>query len=94
MQADGVTLTWRFTDPAVLGFDGVVPFLIDWGKSPHPATIAPAGGKLVGLRAEHPNHVAVKRSLSALRLNIPIDRGETPLLVATIRTAKGEVELR
>ena len=44
-RADGVALTWRFSDPAVSVYDGIVPFLIDWGASPHPAMMAPTGGE-------------------------------------------------
>ena len=93
-RGDGATLAWRFTDPAVLVFDGVVPFLIDWGESPHPAATAPSGGELIRLRGEHPNDAAVERGLSALNIDMPVDRGDAPQLVATIRTATGEVELR
>ena len=36
-RADGVVLSWRFTDPRTVAFDGLIPFFIDWGKTPHPA---------------------------------------------------------
>src|SRR5689334_16552503 len=53
--ADGRILRWRYTDPAVVVSDGIVPFLIDWGDSPHPAKSAPRGPDLAYFRAEHPN---------------------------------------
>lgn len=40
---DGTTLSWRMTDLRKARADGVIPFFIDWGGSPHPAAGAPAG---------------------------------------------------
>jgi Glyoxalase-like domain len=34
---DGAALSWRFTDPYTVVADGLVPFFIDWGDSPHPS---------------------------------------------------------
>jgi hypothetical protein len=93
-RADGVELVWRFTDPASVVCDGVVPFLIDWGTSPHPAATAPDGGVLVSLRAEHPDPSSVERCLSVLDLEMDVVNGRAPALVATIRTRYGDVELR
>jgi Glyoxalase-like domain len=39
-RADGVHLAWQLTSPDPLAADGVVPFFIDWGTSPHPAASA------------------------------------------------------
>jgi Glyoxalase-like domain len=93
-RADGVELAWRFTDPATVVCDGIVPFLIDWGTSPHPAVTAPDGGELVALRAEHPDPSSVERCLRVLGLDMDVARSEAPALVATIRTRRGDVELR
>src|ERR1700736_2572088 len=54
-QADGTVLTWKLTDLRCVVADGIVPFFIDWGKSPHPALVASGGATLVSLRAEHPD---------------------------------------
>jgi hypothetical protein len=93
-RADGVELLWRFTDPASVVCDGVVPFLIDWGTSPHPAATAPDGGSLVSLRAEHPDPSSVERCLKGLEVEMAVARGRAPALVATIRTRRGDIELR
>jgi hypothetical protein len=70
-RADGVGLAWRFTDPATVVCDGIVPFLIDWGTSPHPALTAPDGGVLLSLRADIPilrrSSAACERSISTWR---------------------------
>ena len=95
VRADGQLLSWRFTDPRVVVEGGVVPFLIDWGRTPHPALSAPRGAILQGLRAEHPEPGRAAGAISALGLDLPAARGREPALIATIQTPRGEVvELR
>ena len=93
-RADGAELRWRFTDPATVVADGIVPFFIDWGDSPHPAASAPSGLELVSLRAEHPEPTRVRQALVAVGLEMPVEPGPAPALVATVRTPNGLVELR
>ena len=93
-RADGVVLSWRFTDPRTVAFDGLIPFFIDWGKTPHPAGTATPGLSLIGLRAEHPDPEPVQESLHTLGLDIRVQRGPRPALIATVDTPGGRVELR
>jgi hypothetical protein len=53
-REDGVVLSWHLTDPFTVLANGIVPFFIDWGQTPHPAQFAAQGSKLANLRAEHP----------------------------------------
>lgn len=92
--ADGHLLSWRFTDPRMVVEGGVVPFLIDWGQTPHPALSAPRGAILEGLRAEHPEAERVQETLAILGLTLPVRRGPGPALIALLETPKGAVELR
>lgn len=91
---DGTRLTWQLTDPVPLTFDGVVPFLIDWGSSIHPARTAPSGAQLVGLRCEHPDAARVERILQLLSLRVDVCEAAKPAIVATVKTPLGTVELR
>ena len=93
-QPDGTLLTWRLTDPYAGPAGGVVPFLIAWGETPHPAGSAPQGGSLAALRAVHPQPEAVRNALEALGVEMRVERGDRPRLIATIRTGEGRVELR
>jgi hypothetical protein len=93
-NADGATLTWRFTDPFTVIADGVVPFFIDWGASPHPAKSAPPGANLVQLRAEHPDPDPVRQDLETLGLDLPLTQGAQAALVAEVDCPEGLVELR
>lgn len=93
-RSDGSYLRWRFTDPATVVADGVVPFFIDWGDSPHPAASAPTGPVLESLRAEHPAPGVVKNALAAVGIHLPVASGPRPTLIAALRTKKGLIELR
>lgn len=92
-RSERVALSWRFTDPHVVVGDGIVPFFIDWGDSPHPGRGAPRGISLIGLRAVHPEPQRVERMLAGLGLDLSVEAGEKPALVATLRTPRGRVDL-
>jgi hypothetical protein len=93
-RPDGVLLSWRLTVSPSLTGDGLIPFFIDWGKTPHPAAALTKGCSLVALRAEHPDAKRVQAELSVLGLSVRVDSGSAPGIIATIRTPKGDVELR
>lgn len=93
-RPDGVQLLWQFTDPSALVADGIVPFFIDWGDSPHPARAAAQGATLVSLRAEHPDVKGVRAMLRPLELELPVEQGQSPALIAVIEGPRGRVELR
>jgi hypothetical protein len=93
-RADGVELEWRFTDPTFVVAHGLVPFLIDWGTSPHPALAAPRGATILDLRAEHPDPPFVERYLRVVGVEMQVSQAAVPALVARFRTQSGEVELR
>jgi len=90
---DGVLLEWRLASPHPAPFDGVTPFLIDWGRTAHPAT---ASGLPVlvlrGLRATHPDPEAVAAVVQALGLQLTVGAGP-PGLAALIDTPRGPVAL-
>ena len=93
-RPDGVLLSWRYTDPNVVLEDRLVPYFIDWGTSPHPATTSAPGLSLRALRAEHPDAERVAGVLRQLGLDLPVRHGARPSLVATIDSPKGRIELR
>jgi len=93
-RPDGLLLTWRYTNPQAVVADRLVPFFIDWGTTPHPATAAAAGASLVGLRAEHPDAARVQAMLDQIGINLRVARGARPALVATVDSPRGRVELQ
>ena len=92
-QSDGRELTWHFTDPLAARNGGVLPFFIDWGDSEHPAASLPKECQLLGIRLYHPHAEEVRRRLSVLQLDLPVEAAEEPRVAARIRTPKGEIEL-
>jgi hypothetical protein len=92
--ADGRLLSWRLTYPAMQPGDGLVPFLIDWGRGPHPAETAPDGLRLIELRAEHPDPAKIGRLLRELGVELRVGTGDRPALIAILDTPRGTLELR
>ena len=92
-RPDGVVLSWRYTDPSVVLADRLIPYVIDWGTSPHPAATAAPGVKLVALRAEHPDASRVQKMLTQLGLDLAVRPGAKPALIAALDSPKGRVEL-
>jgi hypothetical protein len=93
-RPDGVVLSWRYTDPNTVVADGLIPFFIDWGSSPHPALTAARGATLVQLRAEHPDAINVQRMIDSLGLELAVKPGAAAAIIATIDSPRGSVELR
>jgi Glyoxalase-like domain len=93
-RPDGLLLKWTYTDPRTVVADGLVPFFINWGATPHPAASAAGGGTLVGLKAEHPNAERIRAVLGQLGIALPVTAEKSMSLVATIDSPRGRVELR
>ncbi len=93
-RPDGVVLSWRYTDPRVVLADRLVPYIIDWGASPHPSATAATGVTLLTLRAEHPDADHVQQMLRQLGFDLAVKRGPKPALMATFDSPNGRVELR
>lgn len=93
-RTDGVLLSWRLTDPRAVVEDGLVPFFIDWGASPHPSASAPGGVVLAALRGEHTRPGDAATLLGNLGLELPVTKGERSALIAVLQTPRGLVEIR
>jgi hypothetical protein len=92
--ADGALLSWRLTDPRVVVEEGLVPFFIDWGRSPHPAAAAAGGVALAALRGEHPRPGDMATLLGNLGLELPVTKGPRSALIAVLQTPRGLIELK
>ena len=91
---EGTTLSWQLTEPQIVDGVGLVPFLIDWSSSMHPADSAIVGPRLVQLRVKHPEPESIRKQFDLLRLDVAIERGLSPALVATFEGTNGMIELR
>jgi Glyoxalase-like domain len=92
-QPNGRLLSWKLTDMPGDTVPSLLPFLIDWGDSPHPTETAPEGARLEDFRLESPDPERIRAALESLSLQIPVQRGERPRLIATIAGLAGTLVL-
>ena len=94
----GILLEWSLTDPMTRLMDGVVPFLIDWGRSPHPSQSATQGCRLRALTLFHsdPHLVSAILADAGLELGdiVKVHGGTHSGLTAVIDTPRGEIEIQ
>lgn len=93
----GVLLEWSLTDPMVRIEQGLVPFLIDWGRTPHPARSSPQGCRLLEFTLSHPDPAFLSGILSGIGIScagsLKIESSSRRGLRALIRTPRGEIEV-
>ncbi|WP_410794018.1 VOC family protein [Kribbella sp. C-35] len=75
----GELLSWRLTWTYPAPYDGIVPFLIDWGTSRHPAGSGLPAAELVDFGATHPRPNEVNAVLEALDVGLRVVAGEAGL---------------
>lgn len=92
-KPDGTVLKWKLSNPMIDPGDGIIPFLIDWGNSPHPEVDLPKGCELVKLEVFHPVPENIESGLALLDVDLEVQNREVPGLVATIETPNGIVKL-
>ena len=93
LTPDGTTLNWSLCIPKrgeSLPAAGLLPFLIDWGDTPHPAHSSPPGVVLDSFLLVHPRAAEVGKQLERVGLHgAPVSVGPTPSMVAVLQTPKG-----
>jgi hypothetical protein len=85
---DGELLTWRLTGAGAL--DGLAPFLIDWGSTPHPTTRELPPIPLLLVTGVHPEPAAVETAVRALGMDMLVRRDARPGLVAVLANSAGK----
>jgi hypothetical protein len=92
-RPDGKILNWRLFH---LRDDrgGLLPFFIEWGRdSIHPAADAPSGCRLEHFQLQSPASSELERACRSLALDIIVEPGEKPRMLARIASPKGLVEI-
>ena len=89
---EGTVLRWRAAGGALA--DDLVPFLICWGNTEHPARSAPHGLILKSIEIEHPDPPSLAPVLMALGANVEVRKGQAPALVAHLSGPNGSKVLR
>jgi hypothetical protein len=88
----GTVLRWRLTLNAMVG--GLIPFLISWGDTEHPARSAPHGLTLQAFHLEHPDPASLALPLTALGADVEIRPAGTAALIAHLNGPNGSTVLR
>jgi len=91
---EGALLEWRLATLMERQLVEIVPFLIDWGSTPHPSKSCATGCRLLSLRAVHPDVERLSSQLAAVGATIDVDHGAAAELIAELDTPKGRVILR
>ena len=89
----GEQLNWKLTFATDKNLAGVIPFLIDWGRSSHPALRCPQGARLKRLELKHPSPLEIAAVAEALGLEAEVIECQQPGLRAIIECPNGEVAL-
>ncbi|KAA2256105.1 VOC family protein [Solihabitans fulvus] len=87
---NGELLEWRLTPHEDAG---IVPFLIDWGGTTHPASRDLPLVPLVSLAATHPEPEPVRAKLAALGVRMDLLTGNRSGLTAVLNGRHGRVVL-
>ena len=92
-RPDGVTLNWRGMHLVPPAPEIVLPFLIDWQGSPHPAGTAPGGAGLTDFAVLSPVARKLSALYAALGIDTPVRAAPLPGFIAVLDTPEGEVVL-
>lgn len=88
----GAVISWKLTDPYAMPLEGAVPFLINWGNTPHPASVVPSGGQLIKLSIVHPKSAELKEAFAALKISaVEVTQGNQFSISAQIETLDGRL---
>jgi catechol 2,3-dioxygenase-like lactoylglutathione lyase family enzyme len=86
---DGEPIRWRLTMPK----STLVPFLIDWGETPHPSSRDLPLLSLDAFAGEHPDPSALRDTLGALGVGLTLTRAQQTRLSAVLSGPTGSVQL-
>ncbi len=92
-RADGTLLEWTLTALPTDAVRPAIPFLIDWGRTPHPAATAPPGCRLVALSGTDPDAGRWRPLLASIGVRLTLEEGPGGL-AALVRGPAGPVALR
>ena len=90
---EGTLLEWRLTRGENRDPNPAIPFLIDWGTTPHPGHSDIPTIELLGVRITSPEAEKVRSALAALGAEIEVNDGEAFSLTLVLEGANGVVEL-
>lgn len=85
----GDLLEWRVTSGPNRTPERVIPFLIDWGTTPHPGLSDLLTLELLALRVVHPDPAAISAAYQVLGVDVEVEAGEEPSLTLVVAAPDG-----
>jgi hypothetical protein len=92
-RQDGSRLDWSILYLAHEAYGEAIPFVIDWGKTPHPSQSTPPGCRLKTFIVLHPDPEPLARLFGEIGIPVAVGRGAHPGFLAILATPRGEVIL-
>ena len=89
----GARLDWTILYLEDARYGEAIPFVIDWGNTPHPSTSLPSGCRLKSFTVTHPEAEVLTRSYAALGIPVAVKWAAYPGFVVELSTPNGEVVL-
>jgi hypothetical protein len=96
-EPGGAVLRWKLTLSRQMIGDGLVPFVIDWGSTPHPAgrtEIEMPRCALSRFSAFHPDPSSIRVALDALGAELDVEVAAEASLEARLTGPVGHLDLR
>jgi hypothetical protein len=92
---EGDTLQWQMLLIVGHDFGGFIPFLIDWGDTPHPATTSPTGLSVARFEVRHPQAAELRRIYAELLdVDVTTVQANHAMLDLVLDTPEGRVAFR
>lgn len=95
VKSDGTKISMKlaFKKEPPAPCDGLVPFLIDWGKSSHPSTTVECKCSIKEWYGTHPDADNISKILSKAGIDFKIKKAATASMHLILKTPKGDVEI-
>jgi len=94
IKEDGTLLKWKTAEITEFAdTSGMVPFVIQWDQTPHPASTSPVGCNLLEFSAEHPSPNQFTKLVSELSFPFKIVESPSFQLKIKINSPKGVIEI-
>jgi len=90
----GALLAWELLYLVGHTHAGLMPFVIDWQHTPHPAQTNPLAGRFQRLRLGSPDAAALSECFAGLGLDVKVTPESQPSMRVDIETSAGTVTLR
>ncbi len=87
----GALLTWQILQPLADPVIELVPFMVDWGSSPHPTDTLESGCRLQSVQLFHPGADRVQKIINELDIQMIIQQSDKEKIRVSIQGRNGRI---